>query len=96
MQPTTLQKHYLTKKEFNSAISELKSAVKELKLAVNELKTAMAKLTGIVLRIEQRNNIYSDMCEMSKWNVNKLANRVNSLEKQAGLTPPKELLISGL
>ena len=79
-----------------ATVRGLEIAVNSLKIAVAEINRSLSKLTGIVLRIEERNNVYSDMYEINKWNVNKLANRVNKLEKQGGLTPPQELLISGL
>jgi polyhydroxyalkanoate synthesis regulator phasin len=82
-------KNLLTKKEFTSAINPLKDDVKTLKSDVAILKRS-------VLNIENKINIYSDMYEVNKWNSEKLANRVNKLEKHAGIKPPEEFLVSGL
>ncbi|MBU0534917.1 hypothetical protein KKC62_01990 [Patescibacteria group bacterium] len=73
---------YITKKEFNTEIKDIKGTLSTLKVST--------------MNIEAKINIYSDMYEMNKWNLNKLANRVNKLEKQSGVIPPQELLISGL
>ncbi len=82
-------KNLATKKELNDAINPLKTDVKTLKKDVAILKKS-------VLNIESKINIYSDMYEVNKWNSEKLANRVNKLEKHAGLTPPQEFLVSGI
>jgi hypothetical protein len=82
-------KNLITKSEFASAIDPLKADVKTLKEDVNVLKRS-------VLNIENKINIYSDMYEVNKWNSEKLANRVSKLEKNAGIKPPEEFLVSGL
>ena len=82
-------KNLATKKELNDAINPLKTDVKTLKKDVAILKKS-------VLNIESKINIYSDMYEVNKWNSEKLANRVNKLEKHAGLTHPQEFLVSGI
>ena len=93
----------MTKQEFNSAINPLKADVETLKKDVSTLKSDVATLKSdvtilkkSVLNIENKINIYSDMYEVNKWNSEKLANRVNKLEKHAGLTPPQEFLVSGI
>ncbi len=89
-------KNLATKKELNDAINPLKADVKTLKKDVSILKSDVAILKKSVLNIESKINIYSDMYEVNKWNSEKLANRVNKLEKNAGLTPPQEFLVSGI
>jgi len=89
-------KNLATKKELNDAINPLKVDVKTLKKDVSILKSDVAILKKSVLNIESKINIYSDMYEVNKWNSEKLANRVNKLEKHAGLTPPQEFLVSGI
>ncbi len=89
-------KNLATKKELNDAINPLKADVKTLKKDVSILKSDVAILKKSVLNIESKINIYSDMYEVNKWNSEKLANRVNKLEKHAGLTPPQEFLVSGI
>lgn len=82
-------KNLVTKQEFNSSIDPLKADV-------NTLKKDVAILKKSVLNIESKINIYSDMYEVNKWNSEKLANRVNKLEKHNGLIPPQEFLVSGI
>ncbi|HPD73976.1 MAG TPA: hypothetical protein PLX95_01650 [bacterium] len=89
-------KNLATKKELNDAINPLKVDVKTLKKDVSILKSDVAILKKSVLNIESKINIYSDMYEVNKWNSEKFANRVNKLEKHAGLTPPQEFLVSGI
>ena len=89
-------KNLATKKELNDAINPLKADVKTLKKDVATLKSDVGILKKSVLNIENKINIYSDMYEVNKWNSEKLANRVNKLEKHAGLTPPQEFLVSGI
>ena len=89
-------KNLATKKELNDAINPLKVDVKTLKKDVSILKSDVAILKKSVLNIESKINIYSDMYEVNKWNSEKLANRVNKLEKHAGLTPPQDFLVSGI
>jgi len=89
-------KNLATKKELNDAINPLKADVKTLKKDVSTLKSDVAILKKSVLNIESKINIYSDMYEVNKWNSEKLANRVNKLEKHAGLTHPQEFLVSGI
>jgi BMFP domain-containing protein YqiC len=74
------------KTTFEKAISETRDQIEE----------SISKLTGIVMRIEQRENMYSDMYQMNKTDLTKLTNRVNRLEKKTGETPPPDLLIMGL
>lgn len=89
-------KNLATKKELNDAINPLRADVKTLKKDVATLKSDVGILKKSVLNIENKINIYSDMYEVNKWNSEKLANRVNKLEKHAGLTPPQEFLVSGI
>ncbi len=103
MEKVTLQKDYVTKIEFRSSISAIKSTLsghsvelRDIKEELKAIKEIIRTLRHSMMNIEAKINIYSDMYEMNKWNLNKLANRVNKLEKQSGVTPPQELLISGL
>ncbi len=83
-------------KTLKKDVSTLKSDVAILKSDVSILKSDVAILKKSVLNIESKINIYSDMYEVNKWNSEKLANRVNKLEKHTGLTPPQEFLVSGI
>ena len=82
MNKNSQKNNHVTKQEFNSAI--------------DPLKTDIAILKKSVLNIENKINIYSDMYEVNKWNSEKLANRVNKLEKHTGIKPPQEFLVSGI
>ena len=100
----------VTKQEFDSSINPmkidvetlktdvnvLKKDVKILKTDVSTLKSDVTILKKSVLNIENKINIYSDMYEVNKWNSEKLANRVNKLEKHTGIKPPQEFLVSGI
>ncbi len=97
------QDNPVTKKQFDSSIKILTSDVDVLKKDVNVLKEDVkvlkkdvSILKKSVLNIENKINIYSDMYEINRWNADKLANKVNVLEKHNGITPPQELLISGI
>ncbi len=100
---TTMKENFVSKEGFDSSINPLKSDitvlkkdVKVLKEDVKVLKEDVSVLKGSVLNIEKKINIYSDMYEVNKWNSEKLANRVNKLEKHSGITPPQEFLVSGI
>ncbi|GEM_PF-6608064 len=82
MNKTILENEYITRKEFVTTTREIKDVL-------NIVKSSVAN-------IEAGINTYSDMYEINKWNSNKLANRVSRLEKHNGITPPQELLISGM
>ena len=82
MNKNSQKNNHVTKQEFNSAI--------------DPLKTDIAILKKSVLNIENKIIIYSDMYEVNKWNSEKLANRVNKLEKHTGIKPPQEFLVSGI
>lgn len=82
MSKIPLNSEYITKREFNFAIIDIKGTLSTLKVST--------------MNIEAKINIYSDMYEINKWNVNKLANRLSKLEKQSGVVPPQEFLVSGL
>lgn len=82
MNKLLLKDKYITIREFNSAINDIKHTLSSLKVSS--------------MNIEAKINVYSDMYEINRWNLDKLANRVNKLEKHSGITPPQEFLISGL
>ena len=103
MDEISQKNNYVTNMELNIAIDPLKADVGTLKKDVSilkkdvsTLKSDVAILKKSVLNIESKINIYSDMYEVNKWNSEKLANRVNKLEKHTGVTPPQEFLISGI
>lgn len=96
MDKVTLQKDYVTKTEFKSSINAIDLKLKDHSAELRDIKGTLSTLKISVMNIEAKINIYSDMYEINKWNLNKLANRVNGLEKHSGVTPPQELLISGL
>lgn len=61
MEKITVQKDYVNKTEFKSSVNAINKTLKALKIDVNYLKgkvteidKTLRKLTGIVLRIEQR------------------------------------------
>ena len=81
-------------KTLKKDVSTLKSDVSTLKSDVSVLKSDVAILKKSVLNIESKINIYSDMYEVNKWNSEKLANRINRLEKHTGVIPPQEFLVS--
>lgn len=96
MENVTLQKDYITKTEFRSSINAISSKLKGHSAELKDIKGTLSTLKVSTMNIEAKINIYSDMYEINKWNLDKLANRVNKLEKHSGVTPPQELLISGL
>lgn len=78
------------------SVESLNESVVGLKETVGDLKESFGSIKNTVLRIEERLNYYGDMYEINKWHAEKLAKRLSSVEKHNSITPPQDLLISGI
>lgn len=96
-------RNYATKTDLRSAVKDINSNLnknyvnkKEFEKRFDTVDKDIQILKKSVLNIENTIKIYSDMYDVNKISSEKLAWRVKTLERHAGIKPPQDCLISGV
>ena len=74
-------------------IKDIKEDVSTLKEDVSTLKEDVSTLKGSVLSIEQTINSYADSYKINKHNIERLDNRLSTVEEKMSIEVPEDLKV---